>query len=994
MSKYSVAEVIFDIKADTSHLVKSTDKAHSYMKKQVGNIKTTVLSLATAYISVQTAMKGLEQVQRSINLSSEFEKLETVLKTVEGSTIKTEQSMQWIENFSKYTPYKIKQVTESFVSLRTYGLEPTNGLLKTLGDTSSAMNKPLQQSVEAIADAIVGENERLKEFGIRAEKMGEEIKYSWINSSGEARQTIISNNSDIIESTLESIFNSKYAGAMEEQSKTLNGMLSNMSDNWTIYQKKVMDGGLYDYFKAVVFVVNDEMSKAFENNANIGIEYSNIIIESINSTILGFGKLYDVLETVGDSYNVVRYSAETSFWGIQVVTASLSRFIQESMESSINYVVEGFEDMINNVVNGINTIIGQANSTGLVNFSYVSSVDYEKVDFGIEGLLEREAYVKENFELASENLKLAYEDLFTTSNDGFDLAQKFITDVNSRFKEIRNNNQDISSEKPDFGDSASNASDVIDNINDQLTDYQVDSSIIDKIKDTSDLLSFNLENATDATKKYIDVMSEEDGLNYTIKEQTYTTEKLVNESKAVVSVFNEATEEIKEFIFQFEDTFINSLKTNADYMQNVFSQDTNLNKTLSYIDALEQMQEAQQNLLNNPLDVQIGQQYQESFQAFVESTEQVLNSENYSTNQDYIFAQATVGNQISSFQNNALDAYNVFTSMNDLLTSINKSFEDGILTDDEKTTISNVADSVNVNNEKLLGSNSSLIKSTNYITSAVNDQEYYNNSNLAKSVDLTQNTNSVTAALSTVNSSVGNINIPDVELDTEPITLALNGTNSNSVTDFIQKLMGGNSTGISLSSISSSFPELSVDTGLDVSSLSNISANTATTAVNANNTKNAVTSMAGGKSLRNLQVKRVTEWTQSYGDGTTSTNIAYQYYAKGGYTGVGHGLPDHTGHKQAKIITHDNEWIAPKWMVTAYPSLFSFLEKSRKNRGLISGNLKKASNEVKSISIESNNSDNGLSDKYLFVVADELKKMNRILSNVTNNGEAMLTEAV
>ena len=100
-----------------------------------------------------------------VNTAQSFEKYQTILKTTEGSAQAAEKSMQWISEFAVKTPYELDETTDAFVRLRAYGLDPTNGLLQTLGDTSAAMGKPLMQAVEAIADAITGENERLKKFG-------------------------------------------------------------------------------------------------------------------------------------------------------------------------------------------------------------------------------------------------------------------------------------------------------------------------------------------------------------------------------------------------------------------------------------------------------------------------------------------------------------------------------------------------------------------------------------------------------------------------------------------------------------------------------------------------------------------------------------------------------------------------------------------------------------------------------------------------------------
>ena len=52
-----------------------------------------------------------------------------------------------------------------------------------------------------------------------------------------------------IESTLSGIFDSKFAGAMEKQSQTFDGMISNLMDQWTRFQQMVMASGVFDWMK-------------------------------------------------------------------------------------------------------------------------------------------------------------------------------------------------------------------------------------------------------------------------------------------------------------------------------------------------------------------------------------------------------------------------------------------------------------------------------------------------------------------------------------------------------------------------------------------------------------------------------------------------------------------------------------------------------------------------------------------------------------------------
>jgi len=57
------------------------------------------------------------------------------------------------------------------------------------------------------------------------------------------------NSRAMIESTLTSIFNQKYKGAMKERSNNWSGMMSNIADQWTRFKNMVMQGGAFDFLK-------------------------------------------------------------------------------------------------------------------------------------------------------------------------------------------------------------------------------------------------------------------------------------------------------------------------------------------------------------------------------------------------------------------------------------------------------------------------------------------------------------------------------------------------------------------------------------------------------------------------------------------------------------------------------------------------------------------------------------------------------------------------
>lgn len=185
-----------------------------------------------------------------LDVAADFEDFQAVLETTEGSSAGAQKAMKWVSDFATKTPYELAEVTEAFVKLRAYGLDPTSGLLQSLGDTAAAMKKPVLQAVEAIADAVTGENERLKEFGIKGSKSGGKITYEYTDRAGQQQTaTVDASNRKLIESTLTGIFNQKYTGAMDKLSRTWRGMLSNLSDQWARFTNTAMNAGLFDYMK-------------------------------------------------------------------------------------------------------------------------------------------------------------------------------------------------------------------------------------------------------------------------------------------------------------------------------------------------------------------------------------------------------------------------------------------------------------------------------------------------------------------------------------------------------------------------------------------------------------------------------------------------------------------------------------------------------------------------------------------------------------------------
>lgn len=156
----------------------------------------------------------------------QFEKFNTVLTTLFGDAGKAKEAFAGIQQFASTTPFELSEVTDSFIKLKNRGIDPTKETLTSLGDLAASQGKSLNQVTEALLDSVGGENERLKEFGISAKTVGDQVTFTFkgvtqtVDKTPEAIQAAIVKFGEL----------KGVAGGMEAQSKTLGGQLSNLSD--------------------------------------------------------------------------------------------------------------------------------------------------------------------------------------------------------------------------------------------------------------------------------------------------------------------------------------------------------------------------------------------------------------------------------------------------------------------------------------------------------------------------------------------------------------------------------------------------------------------------------------------------------------------------------------------------------------------------------------------------------------------------------------------
>lgn len=189
-----------------------------------------------------------------INTTAEFQKMEAVLTNTLGSSSAAKVAMDEITEFASKTPFAVNELTESFVKLANRGFVPTQDELRSLGDLASSTGKSFDQLTEAALDAMTGEFERLKEFGIRASAEGDRVKFTFKGVTTEVEKT-----DEAIKDYLISLGDAEgVSGSMAAISETVGGKISNLDDNFTQLYKSIGDSssgliaGILDLSNALV----------------------------------------------------------------------------------------------------------------------------------------------------------------------------------------------------------------------------------------------------------------------------------------------------------------------------------------------------------------------------------------------------------------------------------------------------------------------------------------------------------------------------------------------------------------------------------------------------------------------------------------------------------------------------------------------------------------------------------------------------------------------
>ena len=157
-------DIIIEANDKATRTLGKVNKQLNGLGKSASGAKKALAGVAAAVaaIGVGKVVKGIVDQYRA------YEKYNTVLNTYLGSQAKATAELKRLDTLAKKLPQELGDITEAFVLFTSRGLDTSSKGLTAFSNIATANGKSLTQLGEAVADALTGEFERLKEFGIHA----------------------------------------------------------------------------------------------------------------------------------------------------------------------------------------------------------------------------------------------------------------------------------------------------------------------------------------------------------------------------------------------------------------------------------------------------------------------------------------------------------------------------------------------------------------------------------------------------------------------------------------------------------------------------------------------------------------------------------------------------------------------------------------------------------------------------------------------------------
>ncbi|CAJ1835901.1 tape measure protein [Aeromonas veronii] len=228
----------------------------------IGSLTGRLVALAGTWFGIQTLTT---QLLAMFQTGDQAERLDVQLKAVMGSIAGGKEASVWIQDFAKNTPLQLSEVTQVFVRLKAFGIDPMAGAMQGIVDQAFKLGGGFEE-VQGISLALGQAWAKQKLQGEEILQLIERGVPVWqmlelVTGKNTAELQKLSEAGKLGRETISALMNeiaSQSRGAAADNMSLLSGLISNAQDNLAKFYRLVSESGALDWLKNQLANLNAE----------------------------------------------------------------------------------------------------------------------------------------------------------------------------------------------------------------------------------------------------------------------------------------------------------------------------------------------------------------------------------------------------------------------------------------------------------------------------------------------------------------------------------------------------------------------------------------------------------------------------------------------------------------------------------------------------------------------------------------------------------------
>ena len=232
---FADGKVVIETDLDSKGFKSGLDKMQSIAK-------TGFKAVATSVGVVSTAMAGL--IGFGVKYNAEIEQLQTSFEVMTGSAEKAKDIIKELQEIGASTPFEVKDLAKTTNLLMNFGFTAEDAIdsMMMLGDIAQGNAEKMDAISVAYARMVSSQKVTLEDINIMIDRGFNPLQII-VENTGESMKSLydrISKGTMSVEEITEAMkqatsVGGKYFQSMEKQSKTLNGQISTLKDNFSMF---------------------------------------------------------------------------------------------------------------------------------------------------------------------------------------------------------------------------------------------------------------------------------------------------------------------------------------------------------------------------------------------------------------------------------------------------------------------------------------------------------------------------------------------------------------------------------------------------------------------------------------------------------------------------------------------------------------------------------------------------------------------------------------